>query len=65
MEREALKIAKERIRVALEKAGKKVEAEEMEVLAKQALDKYPQIRESAKTIVETRNSVAIEELPTA
>lgn len=65
VEREAMKIAKERIRVALKKANKKATPEEMDVLAKQALEKYPQIRASAKTIVETRNSVAISELPDA
>jgi phage head maturation protease len=72
VDREALKIAKDRVKAALAKAGFKVargeeepggniiSREKLEELAEAAVVKYPDIREAARAIVAAKASAGLE-----
>jgi hypothetical protein len=65
IELEALSICRQMVRDALKKKGlsmKEVGADKINELAKGVLEQHPEIRERAKTIVETRKSAALETL---
>lgn len=58
--REALSLATKKVKEALQKKGvdlKTVDKEKIRDMAKEAVEKYPQILESAKKIVELKKSV--------
>jgi len=62
---EAFRLAAERVKAALKKAGhnlKDVGAKKVGELAAAALEKYPQLREQAEAIVKIKSSVAVESL---
>lgn len=65
IEREAMNIARSKVRSALKKTGKNVKdytAEQINKLAEQAVEKYPQLMEQAKKIVALREAVGNESL---
>lgn len=65
IEREALNLAKEKVKTALRNKGhnlKDIGAEQINKLAKQALEKYPQLLERAKQIVELKAQIGQETL---
>ncbi len=60
--REALNIARAKVREALKKKGislKDFDKEKLEALATDALQRYPQIVEQARTIVEAKRSIGV------
>lgn len=68
VEREAMEIAREKVRQALQKKGHKiadVKAATITQLAQDALEKYPSIREQAKAVVAARQAAGAEELDIA
>lgn len=65
VEREAVSMAREKVKVALKKKGlnlKDVDAETINKAVEQVLEKYPVIREQAAQVVAMRSEVAADEL---
>lgn len=65
VEKEAMDMARAKVKEALKANGhvlKDIPAEKITELAQGVLDKYPQIREQAKSIVESRQSLVLEGL---
>lgn len=65
IEREARKLAQDRVKAALKKKGinlKDVDKEKLETLVTQVLDKYPVLREQAQKVVALKQEIGKESL---